>query len=217
MIRLISGLALAMAVAGVRPAAAATRKIPVAAGTLIRCTLDEEDFSPKTEKQGDPLVCYAKPLREFDCSVFPAGTQLAGRLAAYHEPGRLIGKGWMQLDFDRLILPEGETQINARVVAIQGHKVDREGRILGHGHPIRDELEWATPPLWPVKVLTLPMRGPEPALKGERVVTVRLLDDITMPCVGYSGLIPWGESDLLTPSRPSSPIRRLFSRMSQGR
>jgi len=215
MIRLISGLVLAMAVAGVRPAAEATRKISVAAGTLIRCTLDEEDFSPKTEKQGDPLVCYAKPLREFDCSVFPAGTELAGRLVASHKPGRFIGKGWMRLDFDRLILPEGETQINARVVAIEGHKVDRQGRILGHGHPKRDELEWATPPLWPVKVLTLPMRGPEPALKGERVVTVRLLDDITMPCVGCSGLIPWGESNLLPPSRPSRAIWRLFSRRNQ--
>jgi hypothetical protein len=215
MIRFISGLALTMAVAGVCLAAAATRRIPVAAGTLIRCTLDEEDFSPKTEKQGDPLVCYAKPLREFDCSVFPAGTELAGRLVASHKPGRFVGKGWMRLDFDRLILPEGETQINARVVAIEGRKVDRQGRILGHGHPTRDELEWATPPLWPVKVLTLPMRGPEPALKGERVVTVRLLDDITMPCVGYSGLIPWGESNLLTPSRPSSAKWRLFSRRNQ--
>jgi|SRR5579875_217331 len=183
------------------PAYAKSRNIPLAAGTLIRCTVDEPDFSPKTARRGDPLVCYARPLREFGCSAFPAGTQLAGRLVAYHKPGRFFGKGWMKLQFDRLVLPIGETQIKARVVGVNGFRVDRKGRILGRGHPIRDAMGWAVPLLWPVKIVTLPMRGPEPALSGERVVTLRLLDDVTMPCEGYLGTVwaPYNTSGLVMP------------------
>jgi hypothetical protein len=37
------------------------------------------------------------------------------------------------------------------------------------------------PPLWPWKVLTLPARGPRPALKGEEPLQLRLMDDIVVP------------------------------------
>lgn len=181
------------------------RDIPVPAGTLIRCTIDEPNFSARTANVGDPIVCYAHPLVEFGCSAFPPGTQLSGQLTDYRRPGRFIGKGWMDLEFDRLILPVGETGIRARVISVRGFKVDREGRILGHGHPKRDAVGWMIPVLWPVKILTLPMRGPEPALKGERAMTLRLLDDVTMPCEGFENNLrgslwtPFNSSHRITP------------------
>jgi hypothetical protein len=38
-------------------------------------------------------------------------------------------------------------------------KVDRQGDIQGQGHPKRDTVEWMIPVLWPLKVITLPLRG----------------------------------------------------------
>jgi hypothetical protein len=67
---------------------------------------------------------------------------------------------------------------------VTGFKVDKEGRMRGHGHPRRDEAEWAVPLLWPEKLVTLPLRGPTPALKGERTITLRLLDDVRLPREG---------------------------------
>jgi hypothetical protein len=40
---------------------------------------------------------------------------------------------------------------------------------------------WAIPVLWPVKILTLPVRGPRPTLKGEVRITLRLLEDVEVP------------------------------------
>ncbi len=165
----------------------AAQHILLRAGTLIRCTLDEPNFSSRTAELGDPLICYARPVREFGRSVFPRGSYLAGRLTDYRNPGRLVGKGWLKLEFDRVILsPQTEVPIFAKVVAVRGYKGDREGRILGKGHPKRDALGWMLPPLWPIKFITLPMRGPRPKLKGERPVTLRLLDDIPIPCKRYA-------------------------------
>jgi hypothetical protein len=181
------------------------RNIPLPAGTLIRCTVDEPNFSPRTANIGDPIVCYARPLAEFGCSAFPPGTQLGGEFTAYKKPGRFIGKGWMDLEFDRLILPIGETAVRARVISVSGFRVDRQGKIIGHGHPLRDAIGWMVPVLWPIKVLTLPMRGPEPALKGEEVMTLRLLDDVTMPCEGFENTLtgsvwnPFNSSQHITP------------------
>ncbi len=189
MVKIISFSALAFALASLPAFATTDHNIPLAAGTLIRCVVSEPDFSPTTVNKGDPLVCYARPFHEFACSAFPAGTQISGRLVDYRKPGRFFGKGWMELKFNRLILPVGETEIDARVTGVQGFKVDRKGRILGHGHPVRDAIGWMIPFLWPIKVLTLPMRGPEPALKGEQAVTLRLMDDITLPCEGILGTV----------------------------
>src|SRR6516165_3188017 len=153
----------------------AARDVPLAAGNLLQCTLNEPNLSSRTVKVGDPIVCYARPEQIFGCSFFPRGTQWAGRF---------VGRGWIRLDFDRLILPNGIAPISARVISVRGFKVDAEGRILGHGHPKRDAAGWAVPVLWPEKIITLPLRGPRPALKGERLISLRLLDDVRLPCAG---------------------------------
>ena len=162
----------------------AARDVPLAAGNHLQCTLNEPNLSSRTVKVGDPIVCYARPEQIFGCSLFPRGTQWAGRFVEYKDPGRFVGKGWISLDFDRLILPNGIAPISARVISARGFKVDADGRILGHGHPRRDAVGWAVPPLWPVKLVTLPLRGPLPALKGERLITLRLLEDVRLPCEG---------------------------------
>jgi hypothetical protein len=51
----------------------------------------------------------------------------------------------------------------------------------GKGHAKRDIVEWMLPPLWPWKVTMLPARGPRPQLKGETVLSLRLMDDIQIP------------------------------------
>jgi hypothetical protein len=155
--------------------------ILVPAGTLLRCTLDEPNFSSATADIGDPVVCHLSSLREFGQNVFPRGSYLGGHLEADKEPGHFVGKGYLKLEFDRIGFPSSDVPVPSKVIAAKGYKVDRHGDIVGRGHPKRDVVEWLIPPLWPWKVLTLPARGPRPTLKNEEQITVRLMDDIQIP------------------------------------
>lgn len=155
--------------------------IVVPAGTLLRCTLDEPNFSSATADIGDPVVCHLNSLREFGVNVFPRGSYLGGHLEADKEPGHFVGKGFLKLEFDRIGFPTSDIPVPSKVIAAKGYKVDRHGDIIGRGHATRDTIEWLIPPLWPWKILTLPRRGPRPELKGEEQITLRLMDDIVVP------------------------------------
>jgi hypothetical protein len=176
----------------------------VPAGTLLRCTLDEPNFSSKTASVGDPIVCHLSSVSEFGRIVFPRGSYLGGHLADAKEPGHFVGKGHLTLEFDRIGLKSSELPVPSKVIAAQGFKVNRRGEIVGHGHPRRDVVEWLLPPLWPWKVLTLPARGPRPALKGEKQITLRLMDDIEVPRAVAALYSPLHSSvdRIPTPNRP---------------
>ncbi len=159
-------------------ATAQTKEQFLPAGTLLRCTIDEPKFSSQTAQVGDPVLCHLGPLGMFGRPVFPRGAYLSGRLEDYRDPGHFFGKGWLKLDFNSLALPGGTFPLEAKVVSVPHYRVDADAKIHGRGHPRRDAIEWAIPVLWPVKVITLPRRGPRPALKGETRIALRLLDDV---------------------------------------
>ena len=125
---------------------------------------------------------------------------LGGHLEADKEPGHFVGKGYLKITFDRVILPNGDLPVPAKVILARGYKVDKEGDIDGKGHAKRDVVEWMLPPLWPWKVVALPMRGPRPTLKGEEPLELRLMDDIVIPrTLAYgpaanSNRPPWASS-----------------------
>ena len=152
------------------------------AGMLLNCTMDEPGFSSKSAELNDPVLCHVGTTSAFGRSVFPRGTYLTGHLQEYKDPGHFYGKGWLSLEFDRLVFPgEAVLPLAAKVVAVPHYKVARDGRIIGSGHARRDAVEWAVPVLWPVKVATLPARGPYPTIKGEMRITLRLMDDVAIP------------------------------------
>jgi hypothetical protein len=155
--------------------------ILVPAGTLLQCTMDEPNFSSATASVGDPVLCHLRSFQEFGRTVFPRGSMLAGHLEDDKEPGHFVGKGYLKLTFDRVIVPTGDVPLPAKVIQAKGYKVDKQGDIKGKGHATRDTVEWMIPPLWPWKVLTLPARGPRPTLKGEEPLQLRLMDDIVVP------------------------------------
>jgi len=171
---------------GLQPSTKA-QDILVPAGTLLRCTLDEPNFSSATADIGDPVLCHLNGLREFGQNVFPRGSYLGGHLEADKEPGHFVGKGYLKLEFDRIGFPTSDIPVPSKVIAAKGYKVDRRGDIVGRGHATRDVVEWLIPPLWPWKILTLPARGPRPTLKNEEQITVRLMDDIQIPRLVASG------------------------------
>lgn len=173
------------------------RDIVVPAGTLMSCTLDEPKFSSATVSVGDPFLCYPRTMQQFGQIVFPRGTYMVGHLEADKDPGHFVGKGYLKLAFDRIGLPDGDIPLTAKVVAVAGFNVDRQGKVIGHGHATRDVVEWMLPPLWPWKILTLPAKGPRPTLKGEVRVTLRVMDDIFVPQFTAPGWHRFGE-------RPSS-------------
>ena len=167
------------------------RDIVVPAGTLMTCTLDEPKFSSATVSVGDPFLCHPRALQEFGQTVFPRGTYFVGHLEADKDPGHFVGKGYLKLAFDRIGLPDNDIPLNAKVISVAGFNVDRDGKIIGHGHATRDTVEWLLPPLWPWKVLSLPARGPRPTLKGEVRVTLRVMDDMFLsPPVRESSTTP---------------------------
>jgi len=160
------------------------------AGTLIECTLDEPGFSSATAEVGEPLLCEAGPVRSFGRVTLARESFFVGRLADYKNPGRWVGKGWIELKFDRLALPEGEMPVATKIVAVRGFKIDQRGRIRGKGRATRDAILWSIPVFWPWKLITLPGRGPKPTLEGEVPVTLRLLEDVSLPVDPEPGLRP---------------------------
>jgi hypothetical protein len=176
------------------------------AGLLLTCTVDEPHLSSKTAQVGDPILCHLGTTTTLGRQAFPRGSYLTGRLDDYRDPGHFYGKGWLSIQFDRLVLPgQGEVSLAAKVVSVPRYKVDREGKIDGKGHAKRDTVEWMIPVLWPIKVLTLPGRGPYPTLKGETRITMRLMEDIILPAPATNASLrpvpmpPW--------ARPSSTLR----------
>ena len=173
------------------------------AGTILHCTLDEPNFSSRTAQVGDPVLCHTGALPAIGHAILSRSADLAGYFQEYRDPGHFFGKGWMELTFDRLVLPGAITlPLSAKVISVVHYRVDREGKIRGGGHPKRDAIEWAVPILWPEKVVTLPARGPRPVLKGEVRLTLRLLEDVEIPptAVASRALPAIGGSTRLRPS-----------------
>jgi hypothetical protein len=160
--------------------------ILVPAGTLLKCTMNEPNFSSATVQVGDPVLCHLSTVQEFGRNAFPRGAYMSGHLEAAKDPGHFWGKGYLDVVFDRIGTPNSDVAVNTKVVAAKGYKVDKEGDIKGKGHAKRDVIEWMIPPLWPWKLLMLPARGPRPTLKGEQTLTMRLMEDVTIPRPGAS-------------------------------
>jgi hypothetical protein len=172
---------------------------------------------------GDPVLGNLGPLGSFGHSVFPRGAELSGHLQDYKNPGHFFGKGWLAIEFDRMILPGANVlPLSAKVINAPHNKVDAKGDIKGKGHPTRDALLWTVPVFWPSKILTLPARGPFPALKGETRLTLRLMEDVEVPFAVAKNGVPMpdyrpsayrGSSSLYQPASTvrsdDSPVRRI--------
>ena len=162
---------------------ASARDVVLPAGTLLQCTLNEPNFSSSTVDVGDPVLCHLRGVTAFGQQAFPRGSYLVGHLDSAKDPGHFWGKGYLKIQFDRIGLPTGDLPLEAKVISTRGYKVDKQGKIDGKGHAKRDVVEWLLPPLWPWKVIMLPARGPRPKLKGETVLSLRLMDDVQIPQV----------------------------------
>jgi len=182
------------------------KQVLLPAGLLLTCTLDEPNLSSKTAQVEDPILCHLSTTTTLGRQAFPRGSYLTGRLDDFRDPGHFYGKGWLSIQFDRIVLPgEGEVSLAAKLVSVPHYKLDRDGKIHGKGHLKRDLVEWMIPVLWPIKVLTLPGRGPYPTLKGETRITMRVMEDIVLPAPETNASVrpvpmpPW--------ARPSSGLR----------
>jgi hypothetical protein len=152
------------------------------AGSLIQCTTSEPRLSSKTLSIGDPVMCRVSHAVHVGRNVLPYNSYLVGRFEDYRDPGHFVGKGWMQLTFDRMVIePDTIIPLDAKVVDVPGFAIDRQGRIQGKGHATRDTVLWMIPVLWPIDLLELPRRGPSPTLKTETRMTVKLMDDLRVP------------------------------------
>jgi hypothetical protein len=154
----------------------------IPAGSMLQCTVSEPKLSSKTTDIGDPILCQVGHVELYGRSVLPYGSYLEGRFEDYKDPGHLVGKGWMELKFDRMFIPPGQIiPLSAKVVYVPKFNVDKQGRIHGKGHAVRDTFEWMIPVLWPIDLVNLPRRGPRPVLKAETRLTLKIMDDFGVP------------------------------------
>jgi hypothetical protein len=175
----------------------------VPAGSLINCTISETKLSSKTADIGDPVLCQASMSARNGTSRLPFDSYIEGRFEDYKDPGHFVGKGWMELKFDRIVIePDTIIPLSARVVDAPGYVVDKHGRILGKGHRVRDIVEWSIPILWPIDLLNLPRRGPRPTLKSETRLTLKVMDDMEVPDLAEPERDPYG----LRHREPSSRV-----------
>jgi hypothetical protein len=162
----------------------------IPAGSLVSCTTGDGRISSKTTAIGDPILCKVEHRRgDF---MLPYGSYLGGEFAEYKDPGHFVGKGWMELSFDKLYVGDNVVPLNAKVVDVPGYKIDAQGRILGKGHAVRDTVLWMIPVLWPIDLINLPRRGPRPTLKDETPLTLRIMDDIAVPSEPEPQRDPYG-------------------------
>src|SRR5215469_5471343 len=155
----------------------------IPAGSVMQCMVSDPHISSKTLHVGDPVLCQLGHSEMYGRSVFPYESYLEGRFEEYKDPGHFVGKGWMELKFDKMVVGNDTViPVSTRVVATSAkYPVDKEGRIHGTGHPVRDTIEWMIPVLWPIDLVNLPRRGPYPELKPETRLTVMVLDDFGIP------------------------------------
>ena len=151
------------------------------AGSLIQCTISEPKLSSKTDKIGDPVLCQVSHAELYGRATIPYGSYLVGHFEDYKDPGHFVGKGWIELKFDRLVVRDEIVPLDARVVAVPKYPVDQDGKIHGTGHAVRDTVEWFIPVLWPIDLINLPRRGPRVVLKPETKLTLKVMDDVGLP------------------------------------
>jgi hypothetical protein len=75
-------------------------------GSLLQCTTEEKISSARVEI-GDPILCRITRFTVYGQQVLPYGSYLSGTFDEYKDPGHLVGKGWMVVRFDRIVLPYG--------------------------------------------------------------------------------------------------------------
>jgi hypothetical protein len=153
----------------------------IPAGSTVTCRVAEGKISSKTTAIGDPVLCTLDPVEAYGRSVFPYGSYLEGRFQDYKDPGHFVGKGWMELSFDRMYVGNRVYPVSAKVVQVPKYRVDQQGRILGNGHAVKDVVTWLIPVLWPIDLINLPRRGPRPVLQPETRLTLELMDDVGIP------------------------------------
>jgi hypothetical protein len=177
----------------------------IPAGSMISCRVAEGKISSKTTAIGDPVLCTLDPVERYGRSVLPYGSYLEGRFEDYKDPGHFVGKGWMELKFDRMYMGNRVVPISAKVVSTPKYNVDRDGKILGNGHAVRDTVEWLIPVLWPIDLINLPRRGPRPVLKPETALTLELMDDVGIPDREDRGDYPRQQQAALIERAPQQP------------
>ena len=188
-------------------------------GSVMQCMVSQPHLSSKTEHVGDPVLCQVGHTEMYGRSVFPYGSYLVGRFEDYKDPGHFVGKGWMELKFDRMVVGNDTViPISTRVVSTSAkYPVDRDGKIHGTGHPVRDTIEWMIPVLWPIDLINLPRRGPYPELKPETRLTVMVLDDFGIPTKSEVQHLPemiskYNYADNQPAQQQPAPIERAYAR-----
>jgi hypothetical protein len=123
-----------------RSTGASASRVTLPVGTVLPVRLDQA-VSSRTSSEGDQIS--ATVITGNDDAGLPEGTRLEGvvREALAAENGK---PGVMDVDFRRMVLPNGRTQaVDASLYSLNGKAVKRtDGRLTATGDRSKDRLKW---------------------------------------------------------------------------
>ncbi|MDD5542617.1 MAG: TrbI/VirB10 family protein [Acidobacteriia bacterium] len=116
-------------------------------GTTLRASL-ETTLSTRTARQGDRFTATLRePIYVEGRQVIPYGSTIEGRVSEVQRPGRVHGVGKMDIAYERIILPNGDSEplvaSTRGTEGPKGTKVNEEGTINGPSSRKRDVEETA--------------------------------------------------------------------------
>lgn len=161
-------------------AAAAPCQASLPAGTIIRMFPDEKLIAGKAL---GPVVFTVSPdVRLFPNrpAVIPRGSKVLGNLMESKQAGRLVGRAQTQIVLTSILTADScEYPINAKILEAGRYTVNRDGVVVGRGHPHRDLFALLFPPTTIYQLIRTPSRGPKLVIDTETAITIKLLEPLT--------------------------------------
>src|SRR5213594_4252544 len=150
------------------------------AGTIIRMFPDERlvagrAFGPVVFTVGSDVRLF--PNRP---AVIPRGSKLLGNLMESKQAGRLVGRAQTQIVLTSILTADScEYPIDAKILEAGRYTVNREGVVVGRGHPRRDLFALLFPPTTIYQLIRIPSRGPSLVIGVEAPITIKLMEPLT--------------------------------------
>jgi hypothetical protein len=150
------------------------------AGITIRVLPDEKLTAGLTT--GPTILSVASDVRFFPNRppLLARGSKVLANIIESKQAGHFFGRARARLALTSILTSDFcEYPIEAKIVEAGRNKVS-DGVIVGRGHAKRDTIALLFPPTTIYQLLRIPSRGPKLVVDNETVVTIKLLQPVSL-------------------------------------
>jgi hypothetical protein len=162
------------------PASAGTCQASLPAGTIIRMFPDEKLVAGRAF---GPVIFTVNPdVRPFPNRppVIPRGSKVLGNLMESKQAGRLVGRAQTQIVLTSILTADScEYPIDAKILEAGRYTANKDGVVVGRGHPHRDVFALLFPPTTIYQLVRIPSRGPKLVIDTETPIIIKLMEPLT--------------------------------------